>query len=68
MQATLAIAGFVCGAIVWWQIGKLAFLAGAFLMLANWPWTLLVIAPTNKILMATDLEHAGTDTRALIVK
>jgi anthrone oxygenase-like protein len=68
MQATLAIAGFVLGAIAWWQMGKLAFLAGAFLMLANWPWTLLVIMPTNKILMATDLDRADPDTRALVIK
>jgi Domain of unknown function (DUF1772) len=68
MQATLAMAGFVFGAIAWWQMGKLAFLAGAFLMLANWPWTVLAIMPTNKVLMATELDRAGPHTRALIVK
>ena len=68
MQATLAIAGFIFGAIAWWQTGKLAFLAGAFLMVANWPWTVLAIMPTNKVLMATELDGAGPDTRALIVK
>ena len=68
MQASLAIAGFVFGAIAWWQMGKLAFLAGAFLMLANWPWTVLAIMPGNKVLMATELDRAGPDTRALIVE
>ena len=68
MQASLAIVGFVLGAIAWWQTGRLAFLIGALLMLANWPWTLLAILPTNKILMATDLSDAGPNTRALLVK
>jgi anthrone oxygenase-like protein len=58
----------VLDAIAWWQMGKLAFLAGAFLMLVNWPWTLFVIMPTNQILMAADLDRAGPETRALIVK
>jgi hypothetical protein len=68
MQATLALVGFVLGAVAWWQTGELAFMAGALLMLANWPWTLLAIMPTNNILMATDLAAADADTRALIVK
>ncbi|MGD9501980.1 MAG: DUF1772 domain-containing protein [Methyloceanibacter sp.] len=68
MQATLAIVGFVLGAIAWWQAGKGAFLAGALLMLANWPFTLIAIMPTNKRLMATNLNEAGPETRALIVK
>lgn len=37
-------------------------------MLANWPWTLIVIMPTNRILMATDPESAGIATRALLAK
>ena len=68
MQATLAIVGFVLGAIAWWQAGRVAFLIGALLMLANWPWTLLAILPTNKILMATEPADAGPATRALLVK
>jgi hypothetical protein len=68
MQASLALIGFVLGAIAWWQTGRPAFLAGAVLILANWPWTLLAIMPTNKALMATDLARAGPKTRALIVK
>jgi len=38
------------------------------LILAPWPWTLLVIMPTNNALLATDLAKAGPDSRALIVK
>ena len=68
MQATLAIIGFVFGALAFWQAGRLAFLAGALLMVANWPWTLLAILPTNKILMGTEPADAGPRTRALLIK
>ena len=37
-------------------------------LLANWPWTLLGIMPTNRVLMATDLTSAGSASRALLVK
>jgi len=67
MQATLALIGFILGAVAWWQTGKPAFLAGALLILANWPWTLIAIKPVNDALMATDLAKAGPKTRGLIV-
>ena len=68
MQATLAILGFVLGASAWWLSGISAFLFGAVLMLANWPWTLLGIMPTNRLLMATDPASAGDASRALLMK
>jgi uncharacterized membrane protein len=68
MQASLAMAGFILGAMAWWQAGKPAFIIGAFLMLAPWPWTLLIIKPINDTLMATDPAKADAETRALIVK
>jgi hypothetical protein len=63
MQSTLAIIGFVLGAAACWLSGILAFLLGAVLMLANWPWTLFGIMPTNRILMATELQSAGSASR-----
>ncbi len=47
MQAPLAIAGCLFGLIAWWQTKELSFLIGAIAMIANWPWTLLGIMPTN---------------------
>jgi hypothetical protein len=67
MQASLALIGFALGAIAWWQTGKPAFMVGALLMLAPWPWTLLALKPTNDALMATDPAKAGPKTRALIL-
>jgi hypothetical protein len=66
MQAPLAVAGFLFGLIAWWQSGHLAFLAGAVLMIASWPWTLIAMWPTNKALMAMSLDHPGRDLRDLI--
>jgi len=68
MQAPLAIIGFIFGIAAWWLTGRAAFLAGAILMVANWPWTLFGIMPTNKALMATRLDEASAQSRALIVK
>lgn len=68
MQATLAVMGFVFGGAAWWTTGAPTFLVGAVLMLANWPWTILSILPTNRILMATDPAAADGATRALLVR
>src|SRR5262249_54471039 len=54
MQAGLALLAFLLGTIAWWQTGKPAFLVGALVMLAPWPWTLLVIRPTNDALLAIE--------------
>jgi hypothetical protein len=68
MQAPLAILGFVLGVLAFWTAGRVGFLIGAFLMLANWPWTMIVIMPVNRKLMATGLESAGPESRALLNK
>lgn len=68
MQASLSVLAFLLGVVAWWQTGIFAFLVGALLILAPWPWTLLVIMPTNNALLATDPAKAGPESRALIVK
>jgi hypothetical protein len=68
MQAPLAIVGFLLGLAAWWQTGHWAWLLGAAILIANWPYTLLGIMPTNKILMATEPASAGPASRALIEK
>jgi len=66
MQASLAVIGFLLGATAWWQSGNVLWLVGGLVMLANWPFTLLGILPTNNKLMAT--KTATAESRALIVK
>ena len=68
MQAPLAVLGFLFGTLAWWQISDSAFLVGAILIIAPWPWTLIVIRPTNNVLLATEPDKAGPLSRALIVK
>lgn len=68
MQSVLAVVGFVLGLLAWWVEGRFLFLPGALLMIANWPWTLLGILPTNRELMATDLTSAGAASRSLLVR
>ena len=61
MQSSLAVVAFVLGSWAWWRSDDVAFLMGGLLMIANWPWTLLAILPTNRILMA--IEPASGDPR-----
>ena len=68
MQAPLAVLGFALGALAWYETKELAFLLGALIMIANWPWTLLVIKRVNDPLMGTAPENASSASRALILK
>ena len=68
MQATLAFGRFLLGTIQWWQSGDGLWLAGALLLLANWPFTLIVIMPTNNALLATPSEAASAGSRDLVVR
>ncbi len=67
MQASLAMLGFVLGLAAWlWEGRDLIWLVGAFVLLAPWPYTLLIIKPVNDRLKATGAALAGADSRALI--
>ncbi|MDQ2898511.1 MAG: DUF1772 domain-containing protein [Acidobacteriota bacterium] len=68
MQAPLAVVGCLLGRASWCLTGQIGFVVGALLMIANLPWTVFGVMPTNKILMRTELAAAGRKSRALIVK
>ena len=67
MQGGLALASFILGCIAALQTKDMRWLAGAILMLANWPYTLFVIKPTNDRLHAIRPEQADASSRAMIV-
>jgi len=68
MQAPLAVLGFLLGAATWLITGDWLWLVGGLVLLANWPYTLFAIMPTNHRLDDTPIEAAGLETRALIEK
>ena len=59
MQATLAVVSGVLGLIAAWILKDWRWVAGAGLMLANWPYTMFGIMPTNHRLNAIAAPDAG---------
>jgi hypothetical protein len=68
MQASLAVVSGLLGLAAWWTVHNSWVLAGALLILANWPYTLVVIAPVNNRLKATPIEDADATTRDLVLR
>ncbi|MWV29009.1 DUF1772 domain-containing protein [Aurantiacibacter rhizosphaerae] len=68
IQSGLAIAGGLTGLIVWYISSDWRWLAGSIAILANWPYTLIVMMPANKRLMAMAQNQAGAESRALLTQ
>ena len=68
MQASLALVSTAFGLWAAYLTRDWTWALGAALILAPWPWTLLVIMPVNHVLEATPAEAADAATRALIEK
>lgn len=68
IQAGLAVVGGAAGLIAWYQTREWQWLAGALTLLANWPFTLVALMPTNKRLLAMPIAAAGQESRALLVR
>jgi uncharacterized membrane protein len=66
MQASLAALGACLGAIAWWQSGDGRWLVGAVVLFAGWPYTLMVMRPTNDELVSILPADAGPRSRTLI--
>jgi hypothetical protein len=68
IQAGLAIAGGMAGLAVSYMWADWTWLAGSLALLANWPFTLLVIMPVNKRLQALQPIEAGPASRQLLLR
>jgi len=66
MQASLAAVSALLGMAAYWSSGDWRWLAGAVLIFANLPFTILVILPTNKRLQALPPAAADGGTRRAI--
>jgi hypothetical protein len=67
MQASLAAVSAALGFLAAWSNGDWRWIVGALLILANWPYTLIGIMPTNNRLKAIAETDAGPTSRALLV-
>ena len=68
MQATLAVLGGIAGVAAWWVSREPLFGVAALVLVANWPYTLLVIMPVNHRLNATEPDQADEATRRDLVR
>src|SRR5262249_25241364 len=68
MQASLALVSGFLGIVAGALSGHWSWFIGAILIMANWPYTLYVILPTNNELNAIPNEQAGATSRQLLEK
>lgn len=66
MQGSLAVASGALGLITAWLTGDWRWLIGTVLIIANWPYTLIGMMPTNHKLKAIPEDDANATTRAMI--
>jgi hypothetical protein len=67
MQGGLAMLSALLGFVAAWQARDWRWAVGAIAILANWPYTLLVIKPTNDRLHGIAPDRSGAEARRMVV-
>jgi hypothetical protein len=67
IQSGLAIAGGAAGFVACYMSGEWSWALGSVALLANWPFTLLAIMPTNTRLKSIAPSQAGLESRTLLL-
>lgn len=68
MQAPLAVLSCVAGVVAWWLGAGATWLVGALLIGSVVPFTLIVIKPTNALLLMPARDLTSAETRRLLEK
>jgi hypothetical protein len=68
MQASLALLSCLFGVAAFFVSRDWRWLLGAALIFAPWPWTMFIIAPSNRELQAKTPIEATEQTRGIILK
>ena len=63
MQASLVVAGTVLALIVWFLTGEILWLVGGVIYGVIFPYTLIGIMPTNKLLKDPEIDKSANSTR-----
>ena len=66
MQASIVIVGGLLGLAAYLSTLNWRWLLGAIILLANWPYTIYAIMPTNRRLMDTPPDAATAETRRML--
>jgi hypothetical protein len=66
MQSSLAAVSGVLGLVAAWMTNDWRWVIGAALIIANWPYTLIGMAPTNNKLKGISENDAGPISRTII--
>lgn len=68
MQVPLAVASTVAGVLAWLMTSEIFWLIGALVIFAVIPFTMIVIMPTNQLLLDLERDRTSADTHALLEK
>jgi len=68
MQVPLAVVGTISAVVCWWLVGSILWITGALMIFAVIPFTLIVIMPTNKQLLAPGLQRDSAEAHRLLVR